>query len=143
MKKLAVTLLLLALAAAASAQTPAVDIEAVLRDAEAGWNAGDIERYMQSYWNSPDLCFAGGATVTRGWQTTLDRYRTRYPARAAMGTLAFTDLEITMLGPDAAMAFGRWELARAGDRPHGLFTLIIRRLPEGWRIVHDHTSSAD
>ena len=143
MKVFAVAALLLAIAAAASAQTPAADIEAVLRDAEAGWNAGDIERYMQSYWNSPDLCFAGGATVTRGWQTTLDRYRTRYPDRAAMGTLAFTDLEITMLGPDAACVFGRWELVRAEDRPHGLFTLVFRRLPEGWRIVHDHTSSAD
>ena len=143
MKTFAVPLLLLALAAVASAQMPAEEVEAVLRDAEAGWNAGDIERYMQSYWNSPDLCFAGGATVTRGWQTTLDRYRTRYPDRAAMGTLAFTDLEITMLGPDAAFVFGRWELARAEDRPHGLFTLVFRRLPEGWRVVHDHTSSAD
>ena len=143
MKVFAVAALLLAIAAGAFAQTPAADIEAVLRDAEAGWNAGDLERYMQSYWNSPDLCFAGGATVTRGWQTTLDRYRTRYPDRAAMGTLTFTDLEITMLGPDAACVFGRWELVRAGDRPHGLFTLVLRRLPEGWRIVHDHTSSAD
>lgn len=143
MKAPAVTLLLLVIAAAAAAQTPADEIEAVLRDAEAGWNAGDLERYMQSYAQTDSLRFAGGAKVTRGWQTTLDRYRAGYPDRTAMGTLAFTELDVTTLGPDAAYVFGRWELQRAEDRPHGLFTLIVRRLPEGWRIVHDHTSSAD
>jgi len=144
-KTLAVTIALactLAAAAAAAAEAPADSILAVLRDAEAGWNAGDLERYMQCYRQADDLRFAGGDRVTTGWRTTLARYRAHYPDREAMGTLAFGDLDVTMLGPDAAYVFGRWELRRQDDRPHGLFTLIFRRFPEGWRIVHDHTSAA-
>ena len=147
MRFLAVTLLFVTTAAVAFAQAPDLspvdEILDVLRDSEAGWNAGDLERYMQAYWRSADLRFAAGGAVTTGWEATLDRYRTRYPDRATMGTLAFSDLEVVLLGGDAAYVFGRWELQRAQDRPHGLFTLILRRLPEGWRIVHDHTSSAD
>ena len=59
-----------------------------------------------------------------------------------MGTLTFSDLEITPLGRDAAIALGRWKLKRSKDEPHGRFTLIFRRRAEGWRIVHDHTSAA-
>ncbi len=59
-----------------------------------------------------------------------------------MGTLTFSDLDVTVLSPDAAMVLGRWHLQRAKDEPHGRFTLIFRRMKQGWRIVHDHTSSA-
>jgi ketosteroid isomerase-like protein len=114
----------------------------VLREAESGWNAGDIPAYMDSYWRSPELRFASGGTVTRGWRPTLERYLARYPDRAAMGRLEFADLDVRLLGEDHALAFGSWRLVRAGDAPHGLFSLVFRRLPEGWRIVHDHTSSA-
>jgi ketosteroid isomerase-like protein len=71
-----------------------------------------------------------------------DRYRKKYSSRAQMGTLTFSDLEITPLSSDSAVASGRWKLKRANDQPHGRFTLILKRLPEGWRIVHDHTSAA-
>lgn len=110
---------------------------------EAWWNEGSIEGYMETYWKSPDLRFAGGGTVTYGWQETLDRYLERYPDRAAMGRLVFTDLDITVLTNDAALVFGAWRLERGDDQPHGLFTLLLRRFDEGWRIVADHTSSAD
>jgi ketosteroid isomerase-like protein len=59
-----------------------------------------------------------------------------------MGTLAFSDLEVNLIGKDAAVVTGRWQLARAGDTPRGRFTLIFRQTRAGWRIVHDHTSSA-
>jgi len=143
MRILATTLMLLVSAAPAAAQTTADEILAVLQDTAAGWNAGDLGRYMQGYWRSADLRFASGGTVTYGWEATLERYRARYPDKAAMGILTFSDLDVELLGDDAACVFGAWELQRAEDRPHGLFTLVFRRLPEGWRIVHDHTSSAD
>ena len=133
----------LLIATTAAAETPEEAIIEVMRAAEAGWNAGDHESYMACYVPTEDLRFASGGTVTRGWQTTLARYRKRYPDAAAMGTLVFSDLDVTVLADDAAYVFGRWSLERAEDRPHGLFTLVFRRFDEGWRIVHDHTSSAD
>jgi ketosteroid isomerase-like protein len=75
-------------------------------------------------------------------KTVRDRYKKKYPSSTKMGTLKFSDLEITPLSSDWAVATGRWKLKRANDQPHGRFTLILKHLPEGWRIVHDHTSAA-
>jgi ketosteroid isomerase-like protein len=78
--------------------------------------------------------------VTRGWQQTLENYQSTYETRAKMGTLSFSDLEITVLSSDAAVVLGSWSLKREADNPHGKFTLIFRKFREGWRIVMDHTS---
>jgi len=118
-------------------------VRAVLDAQVAAWNRGDIDAFMEGYWRSPETVFISGDSVTRGWQTVLDRYRARYDSREKMGTLSFLEIEIKPLSRDAAVAFGRWQLTRAADTPHGRFTLILRRTREGWRIVHDHTSSAD
>ena len=82
----------------------------------------------------------GANGVERGWQAVRDRYRRRYPDRAAMGHLTFSNLEITVLAPRAALVFGRWRLQRAKDHPGGVFTLVFRKFPEGWKIINDHTS---
>ena len=120
----------------------AADVRAVLDAQVAAWNRGDIEAFMDGYWRSPQTAFVSGDHVTRGWQTVLDHYKKSYDSREKMGTLAFSELEITPLGKDAASALGRWQLTRAKDTPHGYFTLLFRRTPQGWRIVQDHTSAA-
>jgi ketosteroid isomerase-like protein len=97
---------------------------------------------MDGYERSKETVFVSGDNVTRGWQTVLDRYKKNYDSREKMGTLTFSDLEITPVGKDAAIVLGRWHLQRAQDEPHGRFTLILRRTSQGWKIIHDHTSSA-
>jgi ketosteroid isomerase-like protein len=72
----------------------------------------------------------------------LDHYKKSYDSREKMGLLTFSDLEFTSLGNDAAVVVGRWHLQRAKDEPHGRFTLIFRKTKQGWKIIHDHTSSA-
>jgi ketosteroid isomerase-like protein len=106
------------------------------------WNRGDVAGYMDGYARSRNTVFVSGDNVTRGWQTVLERYQKKYDSREKMGTLTFSDLEITPLGNDAAIVLGRWHLQRANDEPHGRFTLIFRHTKQGWKIVHDHTSSA-
>ena len=117
-------------------------VRAVLEAQAAAWNRGDIDGYMNGYDRSPRTEFVGGDSITRGWQEVLDRYKKRYDTRDKMGALTFSDLEITLLGKDAAMVLGRWRLKRASDEPHGTFTLLFRKSKAGWRIVHDHTSTA-
>jgi beta-aspartyl-peptidase (threonine type) len=117
-------------------------IRTVLDAQVAAWNRGDIEGFMDGYARADDIVFLSGDSLTHGWQTVLDRYKKNYDTREKMGTLAFSDLEINVIDKDAAIVIGRWQLTRAGDTPHGRFTLIFRRRAEGWRIVHDHTSSA-
>src|SRR5713101_5548518 len=117
-------------------------IRAVLDAQRDAWNRGDIEGYMDGYDRSPNTEFVGGDNISRGWQTVLDRYKKNYNSREKMGMLTFSDLEITMLSKDAALVLGRWRLKRANDEPHGVFTLLFRKTKSGWKIVHDHTSSA-
>jgi ketosteroid isomerase-like protein len=117
-------------------------VRAVLDAQVDAWNRGDIEAYMAGYWRSDKTIFISGDSLTRGWETVVARYKKVYDSREKMGTLTFSELEITPIGSDAVIALGRWHLQRAQDEPHGRFTLIFRKTKQGWRIVHDHTSSA-
>jgi len=121
----------------------AAEIRAVLTAQQDAWNRGDIDNFMNGYARTQNTVFVSGDEVTHGWQPVRDRYFKKYGDRGKMGTLTFSDLEIEQLGSDTAVALGRWELKRATDNPHGRFTLIFRHMPDGWRIVHDHTSAAN
>jgi ketosteroid isomerase-like protein len=129
-------------AAPEQAADAVTEIRSVLQAQQDAWNRGDIDGFMNGYARLPSTVFISEDTVRRGWEAVCDRYREKYSNRSKMGTLTFSDLEITPLSSDAAMASGSWNLKRANDQPHGRFTLILKRLAEGWRIVHDHTSAA-
>ncbi len=129
-------------APAARAPNAVAEIRSILRAQQDAWNRGDIDGFMNGYARSVSTVFISEDSVRRGWETVRARYRQKYSDRAKMGTLSFSDIEINVLSSDAAVVLGRWRLERAKDRPHGRFTLIFRRLPGGWRIVHDHTSAA-
>jgi beta-aspartyl-peptidase (threonine type) len=126
------------------------DIQRVLDDQVTAWNKGDLERFMAGYWKSDELTFYSGGDKTFGWQATFDRYKKRYQSEGReMGTLAFRELQIEPLGPDSAVVRGRWRLVfvkpegwfgRLSSIRGGLFTLIFKKKPQGWCIVHDHTS---
>ena len=134
-----------AVASSASPTSVPTAARAVLDAQVEAWNRGDLEGFMAGYWRSPDLVFCSGATVTRGWDETLARYRERYQSEGReMGRLRFDGIEVIPLGEDAALARGAWRLTmRDGQQPHGLFTLLLRRIDGAWRIVHDHTSSGE
>jgi uncharacterized protein (TIGR02246 family) len=116
------------------------EIRKVMDAQVAAWNRGDIEGFMQGYWNSPQMTFVSGNNVTKGWQETTDRYKKSYDSKAKMGELSFSDLEITVTSKNSAVVLGRFTLVREKDKPTGMFTLNFRKLKEGWRIILDHTS---
>ena len=116
-------------------------VKALLLQQQADWNRGDVSAFMQGYWNSPQLTFAASTDFTRGWKPVLERYQRSYPDKAAMGHLDFSDLEIRLLGADAALVLGRWNLTKDSGASGGIFTLVLQHFPEGWRIVHDHTNA--
>ncbi len=116
-------------------------IKAVLTTQQAAWNRGDIPMFLEGYWNSPELTFSGSNGIVRGYSGVLERYQKAYPDKDSMGELEFSGLEIRMLGPDSALVLGHWLLTRKAGNAGGVFTLIFRRLPAGWRIIHDHTSA--
>lgn len=118
-------------------------IRSILAAQAMSWNQGDIDGFMEGYWESDALRFASGGNVLTGYQATYERYLATYPDRAAMGALSFTQLAVDVLSDDAAVVHGAWQLDRANDAPSGLFTLVFRDFGEGWVIVSDTTTSAD
>ena len=118
-------------------------VQHVLQQQQEAWNRHDLDGFMAGYWNSPDLTFFSGARQTSGWQGTIERYRRTYQGEGhEMGKLGFSDLNIQALSFDSAFVRGSWHLTLPdGKTPHGLFTLIFRKFPDGWKIVHDHTSA--
>jgi len=124
---------------------PVEAVQHLLEAQQAAWNRHDLEGFMAGYWNSPDLTFFSGAQRIAGWQAALARYTKNYQdAGKEMGRLEFGDLNIEPLGNEAAFVRGSYHLTMSdGKTPHGLFTLIFRKFPEGWKIVHDHTAAAE
>jgi len=120
-------------------------VRQVLERQQEAWNHHDLESFMAGYWNSPELTFFSDAKIYSGWQSTLERYRKTYQSEGReMGKLEFSDLKIEALAPDAALVRGAWHLTMSdGKTPHGWFTLVFRKFPDGWKIIHDHTSAAE
>jgi len=129
------------LAAADPNERDRAAIQQICDAQQAAWNHGDVNAFMDGYWRSPDVTFSGTSGVVRGWDAVLARYKKAYADRETMGQLQFSDLEIRFLGADAALVLGRWHLTRAKGDVGGVFSLVWQRLPEGWRIIHDHTSA--
>lgn len=104
------------------------------------WNRGDTEGFLVGYDANAEFV---GDKITRGLDELRVRYQSHYPTRASMGHLTFSDLDVRMLGPEFGFVVGRWRLERKpedGGNTGGVFTLLFKRTPRGWRIIVDHTS---
>jgi ketosteroid isomerase-like protein len=118
-------------------------IAAVLDRQVSAWNHADLASYMDGYARTPQLVFTSGGDIRRGWQDAFDHYQARYATNpGAMGALAFRVDTIDPVGAGGAVVLGYWELTGGAHPARGVFTLVFERRPEGWRIIHDHTSVA-
>jgi ketosteroid isomerase-like protein len=141
-----ITALLVALQTATTAATNKnidIAIESVLKEQSSAWNRGDLDEFLKGYLNSPLTSFVSSEAEVHGYAALRDRYVKKYGnSRDSMGTLSFSDLEIERLGEKHALCIGKWHLERAKQSPvGGIFSLVLVRSPEGWKIMHDHTST--
>ena len=120
------------------------EIMPVLNRQAQAWNRGDLEAFMQAYWNSEQLTFSSGGKTTRGWQATLANYRKSYPTRKQMGHLSFDQLEFNPIESSAALVLGQWHLTMDdGTKIEGNFSIILRKFDGTWKIIHDHSSTLE
>lgn len=117
-------------------------IRAVLTAQQSAWNEGKVDVFLEGYWHSNDLTFSGSTGIARGFDAVRERYKKNYPDRQTMGKLDFSELEIRTLdkGANAALVLGHWRLSREKGDVGGVFSLVFQHFPDGWRIIHDHTS---
>jgi len=132
--------LLISFQFAADSQKIENEIQTVIDRQKILWNEGNIEGFMGFYWKSEKFTFQSGNQRLHGWDALLSRYKKSYSGEN-MGVLDFTDIEIKVLSSDFAYVLGRWKLKLEDTVIEGLFTIIFQRMREGWRIIHDHTSS--
>jgi uncharacterized protein (TIGR02246 family) len=143
-----VSLLAIALLAPVARADDAADIRAVLDAQAVAWNKGDLDGFMAGYWNDDKLTFVSGGDITFGWKATKERYIKRYKSEGKeMGKLTFSDFHADVLAPNAAVVRGKYELAFEKEKDdkkksaRGRFTLVLKKFPDGWKVVHDHTSA--
>ena len=115
-------------------------IRKVLTGQTNAWNKGDLQQYMQGYWQNDSLMFIGKSGITYGWQKTLENYKKGYPDTAAMGKLNFELLQVKKLSVDYYFVVGKWNLIRSIGNVGGSFTLLFRKIKNTWVIISDHSS---
>ena len=120
------------------------NIKKILSSQQECWNNGDIDGFMQGYWNSEKLVFTSlNHKPAYGWKNTLERYKNSYPTRSSMGELGFEILDLKLISEKNASLKGKWKLIRENDQPNGLFWLDIEKFDNNWLITKDSTVSFD
>lgn len=114
----------------------------IMKAQEFYWNKGDIEGFMEGYWNNAELVFVGKNGPTYGYQNTLENYKKGYPDKASMGQLHFDILHTQQWDENTIQLIGKYTLTRENDQPKGYFTLLFRKIDSLWKIVSDHSSSS-
>jgi ketosteroid isomerase-like protein len=140
-KTLLIALILTFISPLAASQNSAIEKELIrIHELQKkAWNEGNIEGFMAHYWKSPKMTFQSGDTRLMGWEALLARYKNTYP-EGNMGTLEFSDLIVHILSEDSAYVLGKWKLEAETWTREGLFTTILKKMENGWKIIHDHSS---
>jgi uncharacterized protein (TIGR02246 family) len=139
--KILLMLLAFACTFSAAAQDPdETAIRQLLDKQTKAWNQGNLEGFMDGYWEHDSLMFVGKSGVTYGWKNTLNNYKKGYPDTASMGKLHFNILKVSRISPDYFFVAGKWHLARSIGDLQGHYTLVLRRISGKWVIISDHSS---
>lgn len=104
------------------------------------WNQGDIDCFMQGYWNNDSLMFVSGDRISYGWQQVTDNYKRKYSSKELMGELTFKVDKTEVLSSTSLVLIGQWDLHTESADFGGKFTLLWRKINGEWKIVIDHTS---
>ena len=140
-KRLLLIVVVLILATTISAQLKyEKSIRNILANQTNAWNQGNLQKFMQGYWQNDSLMFIGKSGITYGWQNTLKNYVKGYPDTAAMGKLKFEILAVNKLSANYYFVVGKWNLVRSIGNAGGAFTLLFRKIKNTWFIISDHSS---
>ena len=141
MKKIGSLLIVIFISAQLFAQsTDEQMIKNAMAEQLNAWNAGDIDRFMETYWYNDSLMFIGKTGPTYGWEKTKANYKKGYPDTAAMGKLDFEIINMKRLSVMYYSVVGKWHLKRSIGDVGGAFTLLFKKIKKKWVIIQDHSS---
>jgi ketosteroid isomerase-like protein len=117
-----------------------IAIREILDQQTKAWNRGDIDAFMQGYWQNDSLMFIGKSGINRGWKKTLQNYKRAYPDTTAMGKLSFDIILVKQLSSEYYYIVGKWMLTRRIGDLSGYYNLLFRKINGRWLIIADHSS---
>ena len=126
---------------------PQSDSEAVLAAFNKlldGIRHANVNEVTSVYQNSPRLSlFNYNGTVTKGWEQMRKNRESSYP-EIKDTKLETRDLNITMLGRDAALVTCLWTQSQNykgnPETASGRMTLVFRKVGTAWKAIHLHSS---
>ena len=119
-------------------------VDHLLTESEKSWNGGDLDGFLVWYQRGLETSFMGSGGLIHGWEGIRERYAPRFGPDASRDSLRFEDLETRPLAPWLGLATARYVLFQGDSTTAtGVFTLVVENTPEGWRIIHDHSSPSD
>lgn len=106
-----------------------------------GWNRGSVDEFMLGYWNSDSLKFITKNGINNGYNAVSEQYKKSYPSPKEMGTLNFVNLKVTPLDRNNELAnvTGNWVVSKDSTQNSGLFSLVLKKMDNNWKIIIDHT----
>lgn len=143
MKKMILLLTIFIISISAQNYNVSKEIKDLMKISQDGWNEGNWDKYMSIYQDSDSTRFVGGGNVTYGFKTIMQRFQKSYSDKSKMGILTFDDIKVKALGENAALVLGKWALKREKDNPWGRYTLVFIKTDKGWKVIHDHSSTAE
>ena len=116
------------------------EITTMMMKTAEDWSNGDLEAFMEGYIKSDSLKFVGIGGITYGWEQTLENYKKGYPSKDHTGTLTFNLLEFDQLANDVFLVIGEYHLKRNVGAADGMFSIILKKISDEWKIIADHSS---
>lgn len=132
-----------------TAPSPASDSAALTRVITAqlersafDWNRGDLDGFLSDYAPESTTTFIDGRRTREGIDFIRGNYAPRFLPGARRDSLHFEEVRVRGLSPALALVTARFILQRGSEvTASGPFTLVMERRTDGWKILHDHSSS--
>ena len=111
------------------------------RSADA-WNRGDLDAFMSDYAQDSLTSYVSAGHLVKGFDVIRSHYAPRFEPGATRDSLRFEEFNVRPLSPTLALVTARFVLYNTGGTTFsGPFTLVMERRSDGWKILHDHTST--
>ncbi len=104
------------------------------------WNNGDIQSYMNAYWQNDSLLFISAGGVIHGWKELSSQYQNSYPDAYAMGKLSYSLQDIKPVSTNVYLVVGKWYHKQQDRYYQGIFSIVFRKISNKWQIVNDHSN---
>jgi hypothetical protein len=117
------------------------EVRDIVREESRCWNEHNLNGYMDLFWRSPSLVATIDGEQLTGWDRLMAAYRNGYTDPNKMGSVSLERITTQQLDSELFRAMSWFTLhQQTGDHPF-VDSIILRRFPDGWKIVSAHSST--